>query len=317
MDYGIDISNYQGSAIAWQAVKDDGISFASILQTDTNADGSPFVNPYAGVQADGARSVGIVTGGYHFARPGRPYVDQVGRFISQLERNGLLSGGSLIPVLDMEVTDPNTNPLTRTTPDEFVANFKAEFTRRTGIGLIVYANLSWWQTLLHPDQWADDRTWLWLALYNGQPADTGGWTHPRLAIHQSTDKGVVPGFIGLVDRDETVNGFSLADLTIGAAGMTVDELLDTILPRMGSKFDGSPQTGNTSLRAIGQWTDAGWIQSAVLLKPILDEIKAAVTELQNRPAGPTVTLTDADKDDIVRRLLAREGQALTAFEPPQ
>lgn len=321
MDYGIDISNFQGGTITWSAVKQDGISFASILQTDTNGDGSPFVNPYANTQVLGARAVGITCGGYHFARPGVSISQQVDRFVGQLEANHLLDTGCLQPTLDMEVLDPHSNPLVSTPPDEFVAEFKHRFTAATGTGLIVYANLTWWNTLLHPDQWADDRTWLWLALYNGQPADTGGWTHPRLAIHQSTSHGAVPGFMGFVDRDETINGFSLANLTIGAADMTVDELLDTVLTRKGSKFDGTPQQGNTSLRAIGEWTDAGWVQSAVLLKPILDEILAAiatvqasVTDLQNRPAGPTVNLTDQDRADIVRRLLASEGKALSTAE---
>lgn len=218
MEYGIDISNYQGGPTTWSAVKADGISFASILQTDTNSDGTPYVNPFAASQASGARSVGIVTGGYHFARIGRPVVDQVGRFVLQLEACGLLANGSLQPTLDIEVSDGTVRP------DDFVAEFKREFTARTGTGLIVYANLSWWQTILHPDEWVDNQTWLWLALYNGQPTDTGGWSHPRLAIHQSTDQGAVPGFIGLVDRDETVNGFGLKDLIIGGSTEMPDRL---------------------------------------------------------------------------------------------
>ncbi|MBV9845108.1 MAG: glycoside hydrolase family 25 protein [Kutzneria sp.] len=202
MDYGIDVSNYQGSSINWNAVRGNGISFTSVLLTD----GTNFLNPDATNQVNGARSAGIACGGYHYARP----VDigsQVNTFVDQLSARGLLDDGSLLPMLDMEADgfgDPNG----------FVSEFINQFRARTGTDIIVFANLNWLTHVINANLWAGDGVWIWLSLYNGDPGNLGGYSHPRVALHQHTDQGVVPGINGYVDRDETINGVSLTDLLV-------------------------------------------------------------------------------------------------------
>jgi GH25 family lysozyme M1 (1,4-beta-N-acetylmuramidase) len=63
--YGIDIASYQGTAIDWAATRGNNISFVSVKVTED----TDYTNPAATAQANGARSVGIAAGGYHFARP--------------------------------------------------------------------------------------------------------------------------------------------------------------------------------------------------------------------------------------------------------
>ncbi|QUQ70350.1 Glycosyl hydrolases family 25 [Kutzneria sp. CA-103260] len=63
---GVDIASYQGTAIDWNATEGNNISFVSVKVTED----TDYTDPYATAQADGARSVGIAAGGYHFARPG-------------------------------------------------------------------------------------------------------------------------------------------------------------------------------------------------------------------------------------------------------
>jgi LysM repeat protein len=45
-----------------------------------------------------------------------------------------------------------------------------------------------------------------------------GWTHPRLALHQHTSKGTVPGIPGNVDRNATIGTYTLDTLTLGGTG---------------------------------------------------------------------------------------------------
>ncbi|SDC25973.1 LysM peptidoglycan-binding domain-containing protein [Actinokineospora iranica] len=202
-DYGIDLSHWN-TVTDWHAVRGNNITYASIKLTE-NTD---FVDPDAAGHIAGARSAGIVPGGYHFARPGN-IPAQVGHFAAHLERHRLLSTpGALAPMLDMEA------PELRGQANSFTAEFIDRLRAATGIGrVLVYANLDWFTHVLRPGQWADEDVMLWIARYNGDPGNPG-WTHPRLALHQHTSTGTMPGIPGKVDRNATMTGWSLAALTL-------------------------------------------------------------------------------------------------------
>ncbi|MEV6609892.1 GH25 family lysozyme [Kutzneria sp. NPDC051319] len=201
-EYGTDISSHQGSAIDWPAVKGNGISFVSVKLTED----VDYTNPDAQSQVDGARGVGLTVGGYHFARPGS-IVDQANRFADQLSARGLLTAGSLWPMLDME--DGNIGDA-----NAFIDGFIAALRARVGaVGVLMYANLDWYQHRLTPDRWADDQVRLWCAEWNGDPGNVD-YGHPKLVIHQHTDKGTIPGITGWVDRDATVPGAQLSTVVI-------------------------------------------------------------------------------------------------------
>jgi GH25 family lysozyme M1 (1,4-beta-N-acetylmuramidase) len=199
--YGIDIASYQGTAIDWNATKGNNISFVSVKVTED----TDYTNPYATPQAGGARSVGIAAGGYHFARPGDVSA-QVDHFVTELTARNLLAPGSLLPMLDVEVDlgDANT----------WIGAFRDLFEQRTGVGLLVYASLDWYRNVLVPSRWASASTRLWVAQWNGDPGHPD-YSDPALAIHQHTNRGSVPGFGGLVDRDATVDGVDLSAVLVG------------------------------------------------------------------------------------------------------
>jgi LysM repeat protein len=207
-DYGIDISHWN-RVNDWNAVRGNNITFASIKLTES----IDYIDPAAAGHVDGARGAVVRPGGYHFARATAVH-EQVDHFASQLHARGLLGAGSLAPMLDMEAAE------LRGTGNGFVAGFIARFREVTGVRrVLVYANLDWWTHVLSPNDWADDDVLLWIARFNGDPGNPG-WAHPRLALHQHSNKGNVPGIPGNVDRDATMAGYTLDQLTLGGTAPT-------------------------------------------------------------------------------------------------
>jgi GH25 family lysozyme M1 (1,4-beta-N-acetylmuramidase) len=203
-DYGIDLSHWN-RVDNFNTVRANGITYASIKTTE----GTGYIDPAATSHTNGARAAGIRVGGYHFARDVN--VDyQVAHFVNELRARGLLEPGSLAPMLDMESAELRDNA------NQFVAAFISRLRAVTGQRrVLVYANLDWWTRVLRPDEWADDDVFLWIARYNGDPGKPG-WNHRRLALHQHTSDGTIPGIPGKVDRDATMPGFTLDHLTLGA-----------------------------------------------------------------------------------------------------
>ncbi|TCP57113.1 glycosyl hydrolase family 25 [Tamaricihabitans halophyticus] len=199
-DYGIDVSHWN-AVDDWNAVRGNNITYSIAKVTES----TEHVDSAVGSHVNGARGAGIATGGYHFARP----VDvaaQVAHFANNLNQHGLLNAGSIWPALDMEAEgfgDANA----------FIRDFRDQFRARTNTnGLLVYANLNWFQNILRPDEWADDGVLLWIARYNGDPGNPG-WAHPRLAIHQHSSEGQVPGIPGPIDRNATVGEYTRGHFT--------------------------------------------------------------------------------------------------------
>lgn len=200
-DYGIDVSHHN-AVDDWNAVRGNNISYALLKVTES----TDYVDPTSADYADGAQAAGIATSGYHFARP-VDIAGQVTHFTDRLRERALLDSGRVWPALDLEASGFDD-------ANGFVAEFVGQFRQRAGVhGMIVYANLSWWTDVLRPDDWADDGVLLWIARYNGDPGNPG-WSHPRLALHQHSNNGSVPGIPGPVDRNATVGSFGLGDFLL-------------------------------------------------------------------------------------------------------
>lgn len=203
-DYGTDVSHWNAVS-DWGAVRGNGISFASIKVTESTG----YISPDASAQANGARNSGVAAGGYHFARNDTTPEAQAQFFASECNARALLEPGSFVPMLDMEASELTGNA------DDFTHRFIGAFRLYSGQSKVaVYSNLNWFNNILHPDQWADENVFLWVAVWNGDPGNPG-WSHPRLALHQHTDAGTIPGIAGNVDRDCTVAPFALGDLLVG------------------------------------------------------------------------------------------------------
>lgn len=197
LDYGIDISHWNALVDA-HAVKADGISFAWCKATE----GTGYVDPTFAGKVGQLRAAGIAVGGYHFARAGDPRA-QARHF--RTVALSCLAPGSLLPMLDMESAD------VRGSANDYVRAFYDEL----GVGLAeVYGNLDWWRTVLRPADWGNRNLLGHIARFNGNPGNPG-WSYGRLAVHQHTSTGTVPGIPGNVDRNATLAGYSLASLVIG------------------------------------------------------------------------------------------------------
>lgn len=102
--------------------------------------------------------------------------------------------------------------------------------------------------VLNPDSWGERDILGAIARYNGNPGNPG-WTYPRMAVHQHSDKGNVPG-ISTVDRDAIFNGHTLADLTLGGDDDMFDDTDRAILRTIANQLTGDP-AGNP-------WSFPGW-----------------------------------------------------------
>ena len=205
-DFGIDISHFN-QVNDWNAVRGNNITFASVKVTES----TDFLDHAATAHVNGARGAGIHVGGYHFARPGR-IAEQVQHFAANLRVRDLTAPGSLAPMLDVE--DDNLVSSANSFVKEFINRMRSDAGIRR---LLVYANLNFWKNFLRPDEWADNDVSLWIARFNGDPGHPG-FEHPKLALHQHTDQGNVPGIPNHVDRDATIGGHTLSELLVGGNG---------------------------------------------------------------------------------------------------
>lgn len=198
---GIDVARYQGEP-DWAAVRGAGYAFAYIKATE----GVGYVSPTLDAKLAGARNAGMVTGLYHFARPDTNAPEQdAADFAGQLARLNASAPGNLPPCLDIETDAPNLSA--------WVKGFIAALRGHTGRNeVVVYASTSWFQSKLAPENWLDPGVFLWVAHYGREPGKPGYLTD-RVAIHQYTSEGQVPGINAKTDLN-----VSLVDLAVLTGG---------------------------------------------------------------------------------------------------
>lgn len=243
----LDIASYN-TVTDWRAVANDGIVGTSVKVSQA----LNYLNPLRGVQTFGARAVGVVPGGYHFGDPRVSATEQARYFITHARALGLLDAGALAPMYDAE--DWVGGGLSWSSPDQLTHHIR-EFIRvlrdEADVNrVLVYGSLNWWVSgWLRPNEWQHDGVEVlnWIAYYNGDPGNTGTWHDARDALHQHTSDGVVPGVIGRVDKNVTLNGRTVGDLRIGDDDMGAQELamlqeiLDNVRPvriEIAKKTDG-------------------------------------------------------------------------------
>lgn len=209
--YGIDISSHN-DIDDWNAVRGNNLTYASVKTTQ----GDYYINPKHQQQIDGARAAGVLAGAYHFADPNVAVARNLDHFVNISRSRGAFDSGAFMPMLDVEDSPSDGIHWDAWSANTFIPTFIGGLRDRTGQGLVsVYASLNDWQTILRPDEWADDQVRLWVAVFNGDPGNLEGHQDGRVALHQHTAHGNVPGARSFIDRNVTVNGYSLAQLTIG------------------------------------------------------------------------------------------------------
>jgi GH25 family lysozyme M1 (1,4-beta-N-acetylmuramidase) len=194
---GIDVSNNNGT-INWTSVKNAGISFAFIKATE----GTTFKDSYYPANWAGAKSVGIVRGAYHFARPStspsatQSGINQANFFLGYAPP----SKGDLQVVCDFEVT----GGLNATDLAAWLTGFCQQIQTMTHRPAIVYTYPSFWSNM--PSSWTNMNCALWIANYGvTSPTIPSPWASSGYAFWQYSSTATVAGVSGNCDVD-TCNG---------------------------------------------------------------------------------------------------------------
>ncbi|MCW2638707.1 MAG: hypothetical protein JWP76_1013 [Dactylosporangium sp.] len=143
---GIDVSSHDHSSgpIDWYGVAAGGVQFAYVKATE----GQSYVNPYFHDDYNTAKSVGILTGAYVFARPDqRDPVGEANYFINHAE--WVNDSRTLIPFLDIEwpygsLGLPACWGLSVPEMVSYLRTFVDTVRARTGRDMMIYTNTNWW-----------------------------------------------------------------------------------------------------------------------------------------------------------------------------
>jgi GH25 family lysozyme M1 (1,4-beta-N-acetylmuramidase) len=183
MEYGIDVSSYQGD-VNWARVASDGITFAHGKATE----GVSYRDPTFARNRQGARAYGIHFGAYHFARPDHNQPKQEAFFFHATI--GRPNPGDVRPVLDLEKGDGNLTV--------WAGTFLAELERFQRVRPMLYSGP--WFISAHLQLRALAGYPLWSAEYGRNDGQDHGSSLPA-AEHQYTSNAVVRGVINHVDKN--------------------------------------------------------------------------------------------------------------------
>ena len=189
---GIDVSKHNGN-IDWNAVKNDGITFAIIrCGYRGSSSGALVIDPYYYTNMAGAQSVGISTGVYFFTQAVNE-AEAVEEASMVLE---LLNGYSLqMPVyLDVEKSNGRGDAISVEERNAVCRAFLSTI-KNAGYTTGIYSNKLWFENRISTASFLDNQ--IWLAQYVDIP--TYGAT--RYDMWQYTSKGHVAGISGNVDMN--------------------------------------------------------------------------------------------------------------------
>lgn len=225
----IDISHFQGN-VNWALAKNDADGFYIKI-----TEGSSYSDPMWSSYYTSATSVGKPVGAYHFADLGDP-VAEANHFADiYLSRTWQLR-----PMLDIETAGSTAS---------WISRFRAQFRARVGHPHFrVYTSYSLVTGVLNPAAWVDADTDLWIARYN----NTLGWNHPQLVLWQNSSVARLAGFVGSVDIDQYMNGWTpAADLEAGFFMALSDadqlQLRNDAHQALNQLYGPWPQLGNKSM----------------------------------------------------------------------
>jgi len=194
--YGLDVSNYQPINFVTTTPGDNKpVDFVIIKVTE----GASWLSPRWTGQRQWARDHGLVTGFYHFARPGN-MVDQADRFLSQIA----LAPGD---VLAFDWEDAGVSGAQK---DAWISYVQG---RAPGHRVILYCNTSFWKTR-DTTSFAGDG--LWIADPNNPPGTPG--IQSNWLIQQYSEAG---------DYDHNIAAFTskaaMIDWAGGDMALTADD----------------------------------------------------------------------------------------------
>ena len=196
---GIDVSNYQGN-IDYAKVKEAGIEIVYIKATE----GQTITDAYLNQNYQKAKTNGLLVGFYHFvrARTNAQAVLEAEHFVNAI--SGMAPDCRL--AMDFEIFG---NLITNQVND-ISFTFLRKVQELTGKNMVVYSNTNSARTVF--SQELANSYPLWVAEYGvSRPQNNGKWN--TWIGYQYTDRGVINGINGYVDRDIFTEQILLSDNT--------------------------------------------------------------------------------------------------------
>ena len=198
---GIDVSNWQGY-VDYSKVKNAGIEIVFMKASQ----GTSYKDPYFDTNYTNAKANGLKVGFYHYlTATNTNQAIQEARFFASVI-SGKVPDCKL--VLDYEVF----NGVGRNEVNQIAKTFLQELKSLTNKEVMVYSNLSTAQNIF--DQELSSQYPLWLAYYGDYTRlnnVNGNWQY--WSGVQYTDKGIVPGVNGYVDKNVFTNNVLLDNVS--------------------------------------------------------------------------------------------------------
>lgn len=194
---GLDVSGFQPTTIDWGKVAASGVSFVIVKATDGL--GSP--DPHFAAHVAGASAAGLRCGAYHYLHPRHGKPQDAAAQADEFADRYLGAGCELVPAVDCE--DTGNEGVTPAEWLEAIRACTAQLEVRVGCKPMLYSYPAFWASLGPTLAGATDLAacMLWWAQYGvSAPHTPAPWAPKLPAVWQYTDKGVVPGVPGHVDR---------------------------------------------------------------------------------------------------------------------
>lgn len=219
---GLDVSGWQPS-ISWSAVRKAGAQFVYIKSSE----GGQAMNPSFSQQYNGATSVGLIRGAYHFALPQLSSGASQAKVMLNSGGGWSADGMTMPPALDIEDNPySTTNGLNRcygmspAALTSWVKDFTTTIAKLTGTPAMIYSSYYFWQTCLGGTTEFSQSNPLWIAAYYASsPWMPGGWSKQAIwqyaddfADQAQTVQATFPG-------DQNVFNGTLDDLKTLASGV--------------------------------------------------------------------------------------------------
>lgn len=194
---GIDVSSHNGN-INWSSVKASGIEVVYIKATE----GTTYQDPYLNNHYNGAKSVGLPTGFYHFLVGSSSPETQAENFYNNIKGKE----NNLLPCLDIEHSNNEPSNFM-----DYALRFIQKFKELSGMNICIYSGPYF------INEYLDKRLQcypLWVAHYGvSTPMANNVWGS-SYAGHQYTETGSCGGINGNVDVNNFNEGILLGNAVV-------------------------------------------------------------------------------------------------------
>ena len=220
MNHGIDVHGAKG-AIDWERVRGFGVSFAWVKASE----GKTFDDERFTQNRRAAKAAGIRVGAYHYARPDNNTPREEAEHFLRVAKP---VAGELLPALDFE--EPKARGLAPSTLVRWADDWLEIVEAAIGARPVFYSFPSYISSEMGGGGLALGESLLWLASFgpnNGEVHSVSPvGVFQKIAAHQFTSKGRVPGVRGNCDRNTLLDSSLDAITDRGPASKVKFELRD-------------------------------------------------------------------------------------------